>query len=309
MKHVLIASLLLVSLTCGGQQRADTLFQFDISHSRYPLGKGPVILLDEAHHNFHTTTGRFRPFSDFLRKDGYVVKGNAQPFTPEVLRSSRILVIANALNAANINAWTLPTPSAFTEDEIRYVTEWVKAGGSLFLIADHMPFPGAAEKLAAAFGFTFYNGFAMRKKGDISPGGALNRPDIFTPGHGLIEGPITLGNQPHEKVTSVRTFTGQAFGIPAHATPLIVLDDDFELLLPKTAWQFATETTVQPAAGLAQGASLQQGKGRVVVFGEAAMFSAQVQRDSVRMGMNAPDAKQNPQFLLNIIHWLDSPRP
>jgi hypothetical protein len=35
------------------------------------------------------------------------------------------------------------------------------------------------------------------------------------------------------------------------------------------------------------------------------MFSAQVQRDSVRMGMNAPDARQNPQLLLNIIHWLD----
>lgn len=309
MKLLVSLSLMLFSASCLAQQRADTLFRYDISMPRYPIGKGPVILLDEAHHNFHTTTGRFRSFADFLRKDGYRVKGNSAVFTSPALQEARILVIANALNEANRETWTLPTPSAFTDEEIRVLLQWVYSGGSLFLIADHMPFPGAAEKLAAGFGFTFYNGFAMRKNGDTSPGGALNRPDIFTPGHGLHEGPITRGTQPNEQVTSVRTFTGQAFRIPEAATPLIVLDDQFELLLPKTAWQFATETTVMPATGLAQGASLEYGKGRLVVFGEAAMFSAQVQRDSVRMGMNAPDAKQNPQFLLNIIHWLDHGKP
>lgn len=309
MKYLLTLCLFLAAQNGHAQQRADTLFRFDITSPRYVSGKGPIILLDEAHHNFHTTAGRFRPFVEFLRQDGYVVKSNLQAFTPERLNAARILVIANALNAANTEVWTLPTPSAFTEDEISTLTSWVHSGGSLFLIADHMPFPGAAEKLAASFGFTFYNGFAMRKKGDISPGGALNRPDIFTPGHGLIEGPITQGSEPHERVTSVRTFTGQAFGLPPKATPLIVLDDQYELLMPRTAWQFTTETTVLPAAGLAQGASLNYGKGRVVVFGEAAMFSAQVQRDSVRMGMNAPDARQNPQFLLNIIHWLDARKP
>jgi hypothetical protein len=42
----------------------------------------------------------------------------------------------------------------------------------------------------------------------------------------------------------------------------------------------------------------------LAVFGEAAMFTAQ--RVGKRtMGMNNPVAKHNPQFLLNIIHWLD----
>jgi hypothetical protein len=261
--------------------------------------------LDEAHNNFHTTTGRFRPFAEFLRKDGYRVKGNVAPFTADALREARILVIANALNAVNVDVWTLPTPSAFSDEEIAAVKAWVDEGGSLFLIADHMPFPGAAEKLASVFGFTFYNGFAMRKKANTSVEGALRIPDIFTPGHGLIEGPFTRGTKPGEQVTSVRTFTGQAFNIPANATPVIVLDDQFEILIPKTAWEFSKETDIIPAKGLSQGASLRSGKGRVVVFGEAAMFSAQLQRDTVRMGMNAPDARQNPQFLLNIIHWLD----
>ena len=46
-------------------------------------------------------------------------------------------------------------------------------------------------------------------------------------------------------------------------------------------------------------------KGRVAVFGEAAMFTAQLNVwASTKMGMNGPIADQNPQFLLNVMHWL-----
>lgn len=299
---------MLICPSLFAQQRADASFGLTVPNPRYGTGLGPVILLDEAHYNFHTTEGRYRPFTEFLTKDGYRVQPNRSAFSAEALRMARILVIANALHAVNQEQWTLPTPSAFTEQEIEAVKAWVNQGGSLFLIADHMPFPGAAEKLAAAFGFTFYNGFAMRKEGNTSVGGALRVPDIFTPGYGLMDGPVTRGTAAGEKITSVRTFTGQAFDIPPAAIPIIVLDDRFNILLPKTAWEFEQNTTIMPANGLTQGASLETGKGRVVVFGEAAMFSAQIQRDTTRMGMNAPDAKQNPQLLLNIVHWLDNPK-
>lgn len=43
---------------------------------------------------------------------------------------------------------------------------------------------------------------------------------------------------------------------------------------------------------------------RVAVFGEAAMFSAQVGSDGEPMGMNDPEADQNHQFVLNVMHWL-----
>ena len=47
------------------------------------------------------------------------------------------------------------------------------------------------------------------------------------------------------------------------------------------------------------------GKGRVAVFGEAGMFTAQLAGPKQRpMGMNAPEAKQNHQLLLNVMHWL-----
>jgi hypothetical protein len=46
-------------------------------------------------------------------------------------------------------------------------------------------------------------------------------------------------------------------------------------------------------------------KGSVAVFGEAAMFSAQLAGPTKqKSGMNAPGAEQNHQLLLNVIHWL-----
>ena len=59
------------------------------------------------------------------------------------MRDVDILVIANAGTDAE-SSWELPTPSAFTDDEIDVVVRWVADGGALFLIADHMPAAGAA---------------------------------------------------------------------------------------------------------------------------------------------------------------------
>ena len=61
------------------------------------------------------------------------------------------------------------------------------------------------------------------------------------------------------------------------------------------------------AAGRAQGLAFTHGDGRVVVLGEAGMLSAQLVRfgdgrPDMRFGMNV--AQGNPQFGLNILHWL-----
>lgn len=258
------------------------------------MGEGSVVLLDEAHHNFHTLNGRFKPFANILVKDGYIVVPSSTPFTTDALGKGKILVIANALHVSNREQWNLPTPSAFTDEEIDNVNKWVKDGGSLFFIADHMPFPGAAEKLAASFGFKFYNGFA-RQKGD---------KDIFTIGKGLMPSTLTKGRSEKETVTSLQTFGGQAFEIPDGAVPVIILSDDFEIKMPHAAWQFSKSTETIEGKGLAQGAYMNYGKGKLVIFGEAAMFTAQLQGKS-KMGMNIRSASQNAQFLLNTIHWLD----
>jgi len=283
----------------SAQQAPDLDYQPPLPRPAYQAGQGPRIAVDEAHHNYHTADGRYRPFAELLRRDGYRVAGLGQPFSPESLSGVDVLVIANALNARNVEDWSLPTPSAFAPDEIAAVRAWVEKGGALFLIVDHMPFPGAAGDLARAFGVEFSNGFAVSK--------TVGGPSIltFTPDTGLRDNPVTRGRGGPEKVTSVATFTGSAFLPPKDAIPVLEFSAAFVSLKPTKAWQMNPTTPKEPLTGWCQGAVMKVEKGRVAVFGEAAMFSAQLigpRRQT--MGMNAPEAPQNHQLLLNVMHWL-----
>ena len=214
--------------------------------------------------------------------------------------SAKVLVVANALAERDARGdWTLPTPSAFRKAEIEAVQAWVERGGALLLIADHMPFPGANETLAAAFGVAFINGFATDSTCSADEFG------FRRVGGTLADDPITRGRRPSERIDSVRTFTGQAFRVDQRGRPLLILGPGSVVLMPTTAWEFSDSTPRLPAGGLLQGAVLTYGKGRVAVFGEAAMFSAQVAgAERHAMGLNSPAAGQNVQFLLNVMHWL-----
>ena len=78
------------------------------------------------------------------------------------------------------------------------------------------------------------------------------------------------------------------------------------LLLPDTAWEFHGNTRMIKIEGWCQGAFKNFGKGRIAVFGEASMFTAQIGDPGRRkMGMNRFDANDNYRLLLNTIHWLD----
>lgn len=234
-----------------------------------------------------------------LRRDGYRVDGLGTPLSSVSLNGVDVLVIANALNVRNVKDWSLPTPSAFTADEIAVVRAWVDKGGALFLIVDHMPFPGAAGDLAKAFGVEFSNGFAVSK--------AAGGPTIFTftPGTGLMDSAVTQGRGEAESVTEVATFTGSAFKPSKDATPVLMFNAGFVSLKPDQAWQFTAATPQEPLESWCQGAVMKVGKGRVAVFGEAAMFSAQLAGPGQqKIGMNAPEATQNHQLLLNVMHWL-----
>ena len=299
-KHFLIATFLgLISVNIFSQQIADTNFKPVIAKPEYAPGKGPVVTIDQGHNNFHTANGRYLPFARLLKSDGYRVDSCKGDFTQSQLKNVRILVIANALNKINIQNWYVPTPSAFSAEEIKTVRKWVEEGGSLFLIADHMPFGGAAADLASAFGFTFTNGFAA----DTSKPGN----DYFYRKDGsLASCSITNGRNAAETVNKVVTFTGQAVRIPADATSILNFGDRYLLLETDTAWVFDSHTKYTRIKDWSQGAYMKYGKGRLVMFGEAAMFSAQLSGQNQRKaGMNAEYAEENYKLLLNIIHWLD----
>lgn len=295
--------LLPILLVAGGsfilaQQLSDDEYNPEVTDPAWPEGEGPVVGIDEAHGNFHTAEGRYAPFARLLGRDGYVVTSFDQAFSAESLAGLKILVISNPLAERNLEDWSLPTPSAFTGEEMDAVVAWVDKGGSLFLVADHMPFPGAAGDLAARFGVTFSNGFAGENKqlGSIT----------FTREAGdLAEHAITRGRNEREQIHSVINFAGSAFRAGETFQPLLTLDETAMSLEPKKAWEFDDDTPRVPVAGWLQGAVARHGQGRIAVFGEAAMFSAQRAGEERRpMGMNAPEAGENPQFLLNVMHWL-----
>jgi hypothetical protein len=220
-----------------------------------------------------------------------------------MLKNVDVLVIANALADENVEQWRLPNYSAFTRDEIEVIYHWVKKGGALFLIADHMPFPKAAESLAAIFGFQFNNGYARDKIKN-------NTEIIFNESTKTLKyHPITRGMNKSEVISSIRTFTGQAFLIPPNAKSLLTFPNNIVSKMPNESWGFEDSTPEISVEGWSQGATVEFHQGRIAVFGEAAMFTSQyVEREDKErdpwVGLNAKDATQNEQFLLNIMHWL-----
>jgi hypothetical protein len=281
------------------QQVADTSYQPLIKHPAYQIGKGTTVHIDQAHANFHTRTGRYLPFAKLLEKDGYSVKDFTEEFNAKSLRNCKILVISNAINPRNQNAWANPILSAFTKAEIIHIFNWVKNGGSLFLIADHMPFGGAAADLAAVFGIEFQNGFAYNAK-------AESIDHFYYTDSTLIESKLLNGRSADEKINHIASFTGQVFPCPEGFIPIGKMSKGSYQLYPDTAWQFNEQTEIKATDYWCQLAYSKFGHGKIVISGEAAMFSAQLAGASrMKSGMNSDVADENFQLLLNIIHWLD----
>ncbi|MGE5348332.1 MAG: hypothetical protein ACM3NP_03530 [Actinomycetota bacterium] len=289
----------LLALSAVGQQVPDTGYAPLIKNPAYARGNGPLVYIDEGHFNFHTKGDRYLPFARLLERDGYKTGGYTGQFDSGKLKNCRMLVISNALNEANIQNWYKPVLPAFTPEEVQTVRRWVEGGGSLFLIADHMPMGGAAAGLAAAFGFGFTDGFAL----DTAQAG----PALFCRAEGTLgDNILTNGLVNEEQVDSIYSFTGQAFTIPEDAGTVLTFNEKHFLLLSDTAWVFNDRTVFKPISGWSQLAYKEYGKGRVVMSGEAAMFTAQLAGPQrYPAGMNSPFAQNNYRLLLNIIHWLD----
>ena len=296
MKRVLSLCLCLLWLfvAAQAQQLADPEFNTSVANPAYTKN-GPRVLFDEAHHNFHTSEGRYKPFVDLLLNDGYRIVRNREPFTKASLSSFKVLVIANALGAEEMDDKGADA-SAFTEEECAAVQEWVKGGGSLFLIADHTPFGGAAAALATRFGVDMNNGYTFDPQNSVA--GSPSQLIFSRENKLLASHPILEGRNEEERINLLRSFTGQSLKGPEGSVAILGLSASaadspgFEATSPVSA------------AGRAQALALKFGKGRVVVQGEAAMLSAQISgTEKRRMGMNVP-GNDNKQYALNVMHWL-----
>ncbi len=292
----LVTVFLLLAGLIRSQQVADPNFDAKVAHPAYAKN-GPRVLFDEAHNNFHTASGRYKPFADLITNDGYQVTPNQQKFSAETLKGYDILVISNALGAPRMNLPDAGNP-AFAEAECDAVRDWVKAGGALLLIADHAPMGAANQILAQRFSVD------MSKMFTIDPQNydkESNNPGfiVYTRARArLADHAITRGRNDSERINKIIAFTGQSLKGPADSVAFMKLADTAEDAMP------GVNPNPTSAAGRAQGIAMSVGKGRAVVLGEAAMLSAQLAaRDGMPFGMNRPGI-DNRQLALNIVHWL-----
>ena len=288
--HICLGSILFA------QQIADPNFDTKVAKPAFPA-KHPKVLFDEAHNNFHTATGRYKPFADLITNDGYQVTPNPQKFSPQTLKGYDLLVISNARGAPQSNAVEASNP-AFTAEESDAVRDWVKTGGALLLIADHAPMGAANQILGQRFGVDMSKMYTIDEQNFERE--SNNRGFIvYTRESGrLADHAITRGRNDSERVNKVIAFTGQSLRGPIDSVAFMKLADTAQDRIPDP------NNTPISAAGRSQGLALKFGKGRVVVLGEAAMLSAQIADQSqMKFGMNWPGI-DNRQLALNIMHWL-----
>ena len=301
MTHLIARALLGVALCAGTavtQHLPDTTYKTVVEHPAYSKNS-PRLMFDEAHYNFHTSTGRYQPFADLLVNDGYRLVVNRQAFTKKTLESFKVLVIANPL-AEDIDEADADKP-AFTDEECEVVRDWVKSGGSLLLIADPGPFGKSAATLAKQFGVEMDSGVTE----DPANSAEEFRPSLIVysrENHQLVGHPITTGRDTAEKIGRVVVFTGQSLKGGQDAFAFLKLADSAREVKRDADGQATSATS---AAGRSQGLAMKFGGGRVVVLAEANMLSALLGNppENEPIGMNYPGI-DNKQLTLNIMHWL-----
>lgn len=255
----------------------------------------PRVVFDDGHHNGASARwwGRYFPFARLLRAAGYTVAIADAPFAADRLRGADVLVVANASGAAKPQFLGINLPiggsgdrasPAFTAQEIAALRDWIRAGGGLLLIADHAPFGRANAGLASALGVRMHAGFTEIE--------GEHDPLRFTRANGRLGAHATLAG-----VRCVETFTGQSLDGPAGSANL--------LRLPRGAVESVDAGDgrfVPQSAGSSQGVAFALGRGRVVVLGEAAMLTAQLDGGHA-FGMQLPEC-DNQRFAENAVAWL-----
>jgi hypothetical protein len=280
------------------QQKADPAYVARVNHPAYLFKPGlshPHVAIDAAHHNFHTLDGRYGPLAALLRADGFRVEENLAPFTAHSLDSVDVLIVANAMGAS-LPVFPSARHTAFTDDEMNTLRDWVRGGGALLLVADHEPIGDANRDLAAKFGVDMRSARTVDFVRYDSTSGSPAWIEFRRSRGEIAPHAITDGRDSTQRIDKVIAFAGQSLSAPPEATALLVLGDSAFDLLPSGH--------LESASGRAMAIAMPFGKGRLVVVGEAAMLTAQVtQAGELKFGFQLPRS-QDQRFALNIVEWL-----
>jgi hypothetical protein len=235
LQAVTLPLLCLAAFGCFDRQTASTVepartvdeaYQPDIPDPAFLPGEGPVVCVDEAHNEFHSVEGTYRPFADVLTRDGYRLQRVTEAASRATLEPCAILVIPDAQPPARPR-----DPPTFSAQEVEALNAWVGRGGALFLITDHLPDPGAVADLAASFGIEVSNGYVL----EGSPTGPA-RPILFRTEDGTLAPDLLLREEgPDPALTQVATFAGAALRGGEDFRPLLVFGPEAVSWMPRSS--------------------------------------------------------------------------
>jgi len=291
---LVFAASLLWAAPLAAQQHPDTLFRVVNASPAFSRGSGERVCLDEAHNNFQSASrnpGSYEPFVALLEGDGYRVRALGDTISMATLRNCNLFVVVGALGA-NDDHWSRPRVSAFSPAEIGTIDRWIREGGSFLMITDHAPVPGAVAHLAERLGIIGIDGLARLQPDTF--------PDVFARSRGeIVAHAIFRGRTVVERVDSVASFHGEAFRASDAWAPLLRFSDRAIAYIPMTD-QLRAEWPHFAIDGWLHAAARRMGKGRVVWLGEQSICTALLGP----LGMGHPQATQNAQYCLNVVHWL-----
>lgn len=284
------------------RQLPDMEARFDNRDPAFAPESGPQIVLSTTNSDY-VRRGSMDPFAALARTDGFRVARQSGDLVSALKPETRILIIANPFLSSFRDFPAMTPPSAFSDSEIEAVRAWVENGGSLLILADHAPFGGGSSKLAEAFGFQYLNGHAAETR--AADAGYAHVVIDFTPQYGLAtDHPIANGDTGRAPIKRFAAFGGQAF-IPADgARQLLTIPQGWSAIF---TYRLEAELASAPridASGMSQGATLDYGKGRIALFGEAGGFTAQVIDGIEKFGFNTAEGSDNPEFILATLRWL-----
>lgn len=301
----------------GIMAAALTLNGTAVGQEASPAGtESPTILIDAAHNDL---IGIAESHSAWLEEEGFEVRTLEGPVDQESLAGVDVFVTAIPLASSNAvtrpwtdekfnKAWQPPYPSAFSDDEVASLRQWVASGGAMALVFDHMPVSSAVVDLAAAFDIEVADGHAYDERLLGWDGGQLSRDEagsaVFRRSDStLASHPITGGRIHAERIDSVALGGGAALRLPPEGEPLLTLNPYFVSLQPEAAFQFNEDTPRQPIAGWHQGGVLRVGEGRLAVFSDAGILATHEEVSSQSPPWRGWQL-QNPQLFLNTLRWL-----
>lgn len=278
----------------------DPDFKTKVENPLYGKSEGPFILVDAAHMNFHVTQGFIDPFVSLAENDGYQVVVGTSQFTPDFLRSFKIVMIITALPFEFTSKTEVTTETTFTGDELDALHDWVKSGGSLLVFSEHAPFDQAINPLLNRFGINSSVGTIadpVHHDQDFGRDGWV----VFSRDNGLLNSshPIANGRDETESINSAIAFGGSALS-----------GSDYENVfrLSDTAENRQHPTGVGPQ-GMGDSMALagEFGQGKILAFGDSNGFTAmnfEGEGDQVlSLGMNTANYDWK-QLVLNSLHWL-----